>query len=80
MNRNFIVLLLATFAVSFVLSRPPDGKEKKDRVLHDKPLSDSEHWDSDSEHNLNYDHEAFLGEDSKSYDELSPEESKERLK
>ena len=42
-------------------------------------LSDQQHFE-DMEHNPEYDHEAFLGsEDAKTFDNLSPEESKERL-
>ena len=42
-------------------------------------LSDEDHF-SDDEHNPEYDHEAFLGKDeAKEFDDLSPEESKERL-
>uniref|UniRef100_A0A673NGK6 Reticulocalbin-3 n=1 Tax=Sinocyclocheilus rhinocerous TaxID=307959 RepID=A0A673NGK6_9TELE len=50
---------------------------KKDRVHHDTPLSNNEHND---EENFNYDHEVFLGqEEAKTFDQLTPEESKERL-
>merc|ERR1711936_452254 len=44
-------------------------------------LSDLEHESNDThEHNPEYDHEAFLGKDeAKAFDELSPEESKEKL-
>lgn len=42
-------------------------------------LSDKEHGEGDT-HNPDYDHDAFLGpDDAKEFDELSPEESKERL-
>lgn len=42
-------------------------------------LSDEEHYLND-EHNPDYDHEAFLGEDeARTFDQLTPEESKERL-
>lgn len=43
-------------------------------------LSDEEHFVND-EHNPDYDHEAFLGEDeARTFDQLTPEESKERLR
>ena len=42
-------------------------------------LSDEEHFVEGEEHNPDYDHEAFLGDEAKEFDELSPEESKERL-
>ena len=41
-------------------------------------LSDKEHY-KDGKHNEEYDHEAFLGKEKKSFDQLTPEESKERL-
>lgn len=45
----------------------------------DVKLSDQDHFDSNHEHNEEYDHEAFLGEEAKTFDDLSPEESKQRL-
>ena len=58
----------------------------KDRVVKDVPLSKEEHWRATSgeggenEHNVEYDHEAFLGKDAaRDYEGLSPEESKKRL-
>ncbi|XP_013915286.1 PREDICTED: calumenin-like [Thamnophis sirtalis] len=51
--------------------------EKKDRVHHDSQLSDKVHDDGQ---NFDYDHDAFLGVDeAKTFDQLTPEESKERL-
>lgn len=45
-----------------------------------QPLSDETHYNENDEHNPEYDHEAFLGEeDAKSFDQLTPEESKTRL-
>ncbi|XP_033217446.1 calumenin isoform X2 [Belonocnema kinseyi] len=41
-------------------------------------LSDQEHY-VNSHHNPEYDHEAFLGEEAKTFDQLSPEESTRRL-
>jgi hypothetical protein len=47
------------------------------------PLSHKQHYSDEEEehdHDPNYDHEAFLGEEeAHEYDELSPEESKEKL-
>ncbi|XP_014259839.1 calumenin-B [Cimex lectularius] len=37
------------------------------------------HFEKDGAHNVEYDHEAFLGEEAKSFDSLSPEESRKRL-
>ncbi|XP_015784895.1 calumenin-A [Tetranychus urticae] len=43
-------------------------------------LSKESHFTDDNHHNPEYDHEAFLGADeSKAFDNLSPEESKDRL-
>lgn len=43
-------------------------------------LSDEEHFINE-EHNPDYDHEAFLGEDeARTFDQLTPEESKDRLR
>ena len=46
-----------------------------------QPLSDAEHFGEGSrEHNVQYDHDAFLGKDEqKSFENLRPDESKERL-
>lgn len=41
-------------------------------------MSDQEHF-INSHHNPAYDHEAFLGEEAKSFEQLSPEESSRRL-
>jgi Ca2+-binding EF-hand superfamily protein len=41
-------------------------------------LSDQEHF-INSQHNPAYDHEAFLGEEAKNFEQLSPEESTRRL-
>ncbi|KAJ8674995.1 hypothetical protein QAD02_010781 [Eretmocerus hayati] len=55
----------------------PKEPEVKHRIL-DKELSDQEHF-VNSHHNPAYDHEAFLGDDAKTFDQLSPEESTRRL-
>ncbi|XP_007909078.1 calumenin isoform X2 [Callorhinchus milii] len=68
------MVLYLTVCGAYALSKPT---EKKERVLHDKELSDKVHDDSQ---NFDYDHDAFLGaEEAKSFDQLTPEESKERL-
>ena len=46
--------------------------------IKDRPLSDQPHMSLDG-HNKDFDHEAFLGEDAKTFDQLSPQESKKRL-
>lgn len=69
-----LLLLCVAICVAHTSTKP---MEKKDRVHHDAPLSDKEH---DDEENFEYDHEAFLGqEEAKTFDQLTPEESKERL-
>ena len=66
-----LIVLLGTV----VLATP----KPRDRVIKDPDLSDLEHGD-DGDHNKEYDHEAFLGkEEAQKYDELTPEQSKERL-
>ncbi|XP_015746023.1 calumenin isoform X2 [Python bivittatus] len=68
-----VVGYLALWALC-ALSKPT---EKKDRVHHDPQLSDKVHDDAQ---NFDYDHDAFLGADeAKTFDQLTPEESKERL-
>ncbi|XP_063052584.1 calumenin-B [Engraulis encrasicolus] len=71
------VLLLVLLGVCCVALARGKPMEKKDRVHHDTPLSNLEHDDGE---NFDYDHEAFLGqEEAKTFDQLTPEESKERL-
>lgn len=72
-------IIFCCLLVGTVISKPAkDGK--KDRV-YDRPLSDVDHHeDDDDEHDAQHDHESFLGkEESKKFDHLTPEESKERL-
>lgn len=50
---------------------------RKERVIRDPELSRQAHEDNKS---FQYDHEAFLGkEDAKTFDQLTPEESRDRL-
>ncbi|KAM9392361.1 reticulocalbin-3 [Pholidichthys leucotaenia] len=61
------ILAVAAFAV------PTQEK----RIHHQQDLSDHAHDDA---HSFQYDHEAFLGkEEAKTFDQLTPEESKDRL-
>ncbi|EDO32638.1 predicted protein [Nematostella vectensis] len=74
MNKDIIVLLCIC---AVALARPQD--KKKTRVFDGK-VSEEEHFrGTEQEHNTEYDHEAFLGDEKKTFDQLSPEESKERL-
>ncbi|NXA57032.1 CALU protein, partial [Nothocercus julius] len=71
-----IAQLLLCLSLSMVCawSKPT---EKKERVHHEAPLSAKAHDDAQS---FDYDHDAFLGADeAKTFDQLTPEESKERL-
>ena len=70
--RVVYAVLLCTLAVH---SKPTLRKE---RVHHDQAeLSERPHEDNNS---FKYDHEAFLGkEDATTFDQLTPEESKDRL-
>lgn len=68
--------LFVALAVSTVFAGVPSPEETKRLVDH---LSDAEHFKNEH-HNKQFDHEAFLGEDqAKTFDQLSPEESKRRL-
>ncbi|KAK3533432.1 hypothetical protein QTP70_020768 [Hemibagrus guttatus] len=54
---------------------------RKDRIHHDAELSNKPHEAQHAhQQSLQFDHEAFLGkEDAKTFDQLSPEESRDRL-
>lgn len=68
------LVMCFALCVVYATSKPT---EKKERVHPDEPLSNRDHDDNE---NFDYDHEAFLGqEEAKSFDQLTPEESKERL-
>ncbi|XP_053978864.1 calumenin [Hylaeus volcanicus] len=56
---------------------PKPENEHKSRVINKEP-SEEEHY-INSQHNAAYDHEAFLGEEAKTFDQLTPEESTRRL-
>lgn len=71
---NHTTLLLLLAVVTLAIPKPDD---KKDRVI-DRELSDKEHYQNE-QHNTQYDHEAFLGEEAKTFDQLPPEESRRRL-
>ncbi|XP_073177939.1 reticulocalbin-3 isoform X2 [Lepidochelys kempii] len=66
---------LLALCLGLALAKPPP--EKRDRVHHGQELSDHPH---DDRQGFQYDHEAFLGkEQAKTFDQLTPEESRERL-
>lgn len=64
------ILVLATF--SLVLAVP---KPEEKRVLDHEFVNHM----GEEEHNKQFDHEAFLGEEAKTFDQLPPEESRRRL-
>ncbi|CAG5132821.1 unnamed protein product [Candidula unifasciata] len=71
------ICLLGIFLLAVTHSSAIPTSEERQRVF-DKPLSDEDH--DNGEHNPDYDHEAFLGEEqAKKFDQLTPEESKSRL-
>jgi len=71
-----VFIVVSCLLVSTCLCSP------KDRVIKEPELSTEEHFKEGEghEHNPEYDHEAFLGkEEARAFEELTPEESKERL-
>ena len=72
------VTALCAACIVALPSRPKKGTGA-DRV-HDSQPSDEAHH-AGSEHNSNYDHDAFLGsEEAKKFQALTPEQSRERLR
>lgn len=78
MKQAVVFLLIAVLIVQ-ISAKPADPHS--DRVKEDVPLSDQKHYQGNGhDHNADYDHEAFLGEEeAKTFNDLSPEESKKRL-
>ncbi|XP_055911982.1 calumenin [Eupeodes corollae] len=71
------VWLTLMFGLVVAASAIPKPDDKHNPLEHDS--AHKSHFDGE-EHNTQYDHEAFLGEDeAKQFDTLSPEESKRRL-
>jgi calumenin len=75
-----LTLLITLTIISSIIGGThsvPKPDEKHTRA-HDS-ISHASHLQNE-EHNPQYDHEAFLGEDqAKTFDQLTPEESKRRL-
>lgn len=68
-----LLFLVSCCLLAIVIAVPTD---RKNRGPND--LSDKEHYEED--HNLEYDHDAFLGKEQASeFDQLSHEESRRRL-
>lgn len=76
MQEFMLLQILISFSV-FATAIPKPDSEHKSRVINKEP-SNEEHYAS-SQHNPAYDHEAFLGEEAKTFDHLTPEESTRRL-
>ena len=73
-----VAFLTALLVVTFAKPAEKQDEHQSDRVK-DTKLSDEAHFEG-KEHNVDYDHEAFLGEDeAKTFKDLSPEESRKRL-
>ncbi|KAJ8399964.1 hypothetical protein AAFF_G00406940 [Aldrovandia affinis] len=70
-----LMQMLGTLSLCLAVTVAVPTQEK--RVHHHSDLSDHVHDDT---HGYQYDHEAFLGkEEAKTFDQLTPEESKDRL-
>uniref|UniRef100_A0A0B7A268 Reticulocalbin-3 n=1 Tax=Arion vulgaris TaxID=1028688 RepID=A0A0B7A268_9EUPU len=77
-DKRLVLFVFVVFMLTNVYCSAIPANEKKQRV-HEKSLSDEEH-EVKGEHNMEYDHDAFLGhEQAETFDQLSPEESKVRL-
>ena len=89
--RSVLVLVIVGFAAVSAIPKPNKTRVKEEVNLtfllqrryvtnfHAfQLLSEKKHYDGD-EHNPDYDHDAFLGEEAKTFDQLTPEESQERL-
>jgi hypothetical protein len=75
-------LLLGCFLVllpALVITKSVDGDHHSERVLHGKKLVNGEHEGEEGEHDEDYDHQAFLGDEAEEFDHLTPEESQSRL-
>ncbi|XP_065580405.1 calumenin-A-like [Artemia franciscana] len=76
-NKFLLTLVILTYSATALAFTVATDVDNKGRVLN-KNLSHEAHFDQ-GEHNEDYDHEAFLGDEAKEFDHLSPEESKNRL-
>lgn len=74
-----LVLVAATLTLLTVGVSSVPTEHKRGPIVKD--LSDEAHFvGDDRDHNPDYDHEAFLGEEAaQSFDQLSPSEAKRRL-
>lgn len=72
------MIIARSLILTLILAVACRASDDKTRSF-EKPLSDEEHFGEGHEHNPEYDHEAFMGEEAHDFDTLSPEESKARL-
>ena len=80
-RKIFIIVSVLVVMSSTVVGLSLAAAAKKPRdPIDQEDLSDSKHYDHGT-HDTKYDHEAFLGEeDAATYDSLTPEQTKEKLK
>ncbi|OAD59426.1 Calumenin-B [Eufriesea mexicana] len=76
MQKSMLLQLVIGFSV-LAIAIPKPENEHKSRIINKEP-NNEEHY-VNSQHNPAYDHEAFLGEEAKTFDQLTPEESTRRL-
>jgi hypothetical protein len=76
------VVLAVVVTWCFIISANGGPTAEKRQKRGPKDLSDEIHFDPEtSEHNAEYDHEAFLGqEEAEEFKNLSPEETRRRLR
>ncbi|XP_055599728.1 calumenin isoform X2 [Uranotaenia lowii] len=74
--KMLLLLVMVCLLFNCAVSGIPKPEEK--RVLDHEVINHVPHFQNE-EHNKQYDHEAFLGEDAKTFDQLEPEESRRRL-
>lgn len=70
---SYLVFIIVINAITAI----PKPDDIADKSMQYDPLHDG-HFD-DGHHNVQYDHEQFLGDESKNFDQFSPDESKRRL-
>ncbi|XP_071954799.1 calumenin-B-like isoform X2 [Antedon mediterranea] len=75
--KTIVHLSLACFLIGIVAAKPAENQPNGNNRGH--KLSHADHFHGDG-HNADYDHDAFLGEEeARTFQDLSPEESKARL-
>lgn len=76
-TRSRMKLLRSLASICLLAAAALSVPTQEKRVHHQADLSDRAHDDS---HGFKYDHEAFLGkEEAKTFGQLTPEESKDKL-